>query len=58
MKQKYYVITVSTVVRNTVIVTAPDEDEAIDSVMDVIDYKDNDYGEWEVESVSIDYDEE
>jgi hypothetical protein len=45
-------------VRNTVIVTAPSEDEAIDSVMDVIDYKDNDYGDWEVESVDIDYDEE
>jgi hypothetical protein len=58
MKQKYYVITVSTVVRNTVIVTAPDEDEAISCVMDVIDYEDNDYGEWEVESVDIDYDEE
>jgi hypothetical protein len=26
--------------------------------MDVIDYKDNDYGDWEVESVDIDYDEE
>jgi hypothetical protein len=58
MKQKYYVITVSTMVRNTVIVTAPNEDEAIECVMDVIDYSDNDYGEWEVESVSIDYDEE
>lgn len=58
MKQKYYVITVSTMVRNTVIVPAQNEDEAIECVMDVIDYKDNDYGEWEVESVDIDYDEE
>ena len=58
MKQKFYVITVSTMVRNTVIVTAPSEDEAIDSVMDAINYSDNDYGEWEVESVDIDYDEE
>ena len=58
MKQKFYVITVSTMVRNTVIVTASSEDEAIDSVMDVIDYKDNEYGDWEVESVDIDYDEE
>jgi hypothetical protein len=58
MKQKFYVITVSTMVRNTVIVTAPSEDEAIDCVMDLIDYKDNDYGDWEVESVDIDYDEE
>lgn len=58
MKQKYYVITVSTMVRNTVIVPAQNEDEAIECVMDVIDYKDNDYGDWEVESVDIDYDEE
>jgi hypothetical protein len=58
MKQKYYVITVSTMVRNTVIVTAPSEDEAMDCVMDEIDYKDNEYGEWEIESVDIDYDEE
>lgn len=58
MKQKYYVITVSTMVRNTVIVPAQNEDEAIECVMDVIDYKDNDYGNWEVESVDIDYDEE
>ena len=58
MKQKYYVITVSTMVRNTVIITAPNEDEAIECVMDAIDYSDNDYGEWEVESVDIDYDEE
>jgi hypothetical protein len=58
MKQKFYVITVSTMVRNTVIVTAPNEDEAMECVMDVIDYKDNEYGEWDVESVDIDYDEE
>lgn len=58
MKQKYYVITVSTVVRNTVIVPASSENEAMECVMDVIDYKDNDYGDWEVESVDIDYDEE
>jgi hypothetical protein len=58
MKQKFYVITVSTMVRNTVIVTAPNEDEAMECVMDVIDYKDNEYGDWEVESVDIDYDEE
>jgi len=51
-----YVITLETVVRNTVIVDAKNEDEAIDYAIDLLDYKDNDYGEWEVSSVDFDYD--
>jgi hypothetical protein len=50
-----YVITLETVVRNTVIVDAKNEDEAIDYAIDLLDYKDNDYGEWEVSSVDFDY---
>jgi hypothetical protein len=50
-----YVITLETVVRNTVIVDAKIEDEAIDYAIDLLDYKDNDYGEWEVSSVDFDY---
>ena len=51
-----YVITLETVVRNTIIVDAKNEDEAIDYAIDLLDYKDNDYGEWEVSSVDFDYD--
>lgn len=51
-----YVITLETVVRNTVVVDAKNEDEAIDYAIDLLDYKDNDYGEWEVSSVDFDYD--
>ena len=50
-----YVITLETVVRNTIIVDAKNEDEAIDYAIDLLDYKDNDYGEWEVSSVDFDY---
>jgi hypothetical protein len=50
-----YVITLETVVRNTVVVDAKNEDEAIDYAIDLLDYKDNDYGEWEVSSVDFDY---
>ena len=50
-----YVITLETVVKNTVIVDAKNEDEAIDYAIDLLDYKDNDYGEWEVSSVDFDY---
>jgi hypothetical protein len=51
-----YVITLETVVKNTVVVDADNEDEAIDYAIDLLDYKDNDYGEWEVSSVDFDYD--
>ena len=54
-EMKAYEVTLTTTAKITVFVDAYNEDEAIDEAISMIDPKEIDLGEWDVESVSEDY---
>jgi hypothetical protein len=52
-KVKPYEVTLTTRATVTVLVDASDRDEAIDIAIDMLDTDDVEFGEWDVEDVSL-----
>lgn len=52
---KPYEVKLTTTATFTVLVDAYSEDDAIDEAIAMIDHKDVEFGEWDVEDVSVEY---